>query len=47
VEWRVQGVEECGEWQESWEDFWVGPKRGRDVFFLLKVRCFCRAKREI
>ena len=32
-EWRVQGVEECGEWQESWEDFWVGPKGGRDVTF--------------
>ena len=29
----MQGVEECGEWQESWEDFWVGPKGGRDVTF--------------
>jgi len=31
--WRMQGVEACGEWQESWEDFWVGPIReARDVF---------------
>ena len=29
----AEGVEECGEWQESWEDFWVGPKGGRDVTF--------------
>ena len=27
----AEGVEECGEWQESWEDFWVGPKGGRDL----------------
>ena len=32
-EWRVQGGEECGECQESWEDFWVGPKGGRDECF--------------
>ena len=31
--WIMQGVEACGEWQESWEDFWVGPIReARDVF---------------
>ena len=44
----MQGVEECGEWQESWEDFWVGPKGGRDLiltFTKSKVLLPCQKER--